>query len=78
MLTFFLLYKKKWILLKSWKIGNSLVVQWLGLHTSTAGGPGSIPGRETKIPKAVWRSQKKKKSWKIQKEKVTTKHITQE
>ena len=30
--------------------GNSLVVQWLGLHTSTAGGTGSIPGQRTKIP----------------------------
>ena len=26
--------------------GTSLVVQWLGLCTSTAGGAGSIPGRE--------------------------------
>ena len=30
--------------------GSSLVVQWLGLHASTAGGPGSIPGQGTKIP----------------------------
>ena len=34
--------------------GNSLAVQWLGLHTSTAGGTGSIPGQGTKIPKAAW------------------------
>ena len=29
--------------------GNSLVVQLLGLHTSTAGGTGSIPGQGSKI-----------------------------
>ena len=32
---------------------NSLTVQWLGLHTSTAGGMGSIPCRGTKIPHAA-------------------------
>ena len=48
--------------------GNSLVVQWLGLRASTAGGMGSIPGQGTKIPgwgtkimHAVWHGQKKKK-----------------
>ena len=30
--------------------GTSLVVQWLGLCTSTAEGVGSIPGQGTKIP----------------------------
>ena len=30
-------------------IGNSPVVQWLGLHTFTVKGPGSIPGQGTKI-----------------------------
>ena len=34
-------------------IGNSLVVQWLGLSAFTAEGPGSIPGPGTKIPQAV-------------------------
>ena len=29
--------------------GDFLVVQWLGLCASTAGGPGSIPGWETGI-----------------------------
>jgi len=29
--------------------GTSQVVQWLRRHSSTAGGTGSIPGRETKI-----------------------------
>ena len=40
--------------------GNSLAVQWLGRCTFTAEGPGSIPGRGTKIPQALWRGQKKK------------------
>ena len=39
--------------------GTSLVVQWLGLHTFTAEGTGSIPGQGTKIPQAAQRSQKK-------------------
>ena len=33
---------------------TSLMVQWLGLHTSTAGGAGSIPGLGTKISHAKW------------------------
>ena len=41
---------------------NSLVVQWLGLGSFTAKGPGSIPGWGTKIPQAMQRGQKKKKS----------------
>ena len=41
--------------------GNSLEVQWLGLHASIAGGMGSIFGRETKIPQAAWHGQEKKK-----------------
>ena len=32
--------------------GNSLVVQWLGLYVSTAGGTGSVLGWGTKIPYA--------------------------
>lgn len=40
--------------------GNSLVVvQWLGFHTSTAGGTSSIRDQETNIPHAKWGSQKK-------------------
>ena len=35
------------------KPGNSLAVQWLGLGAFTAVGPGSIPGRGTKIPQAM-------------------------
>ena len=40
---------------KSICIGTSLAVQWLRLHTSTAGGTGLIPGQGTKIPHAAWR-----------------------
>ena len=38
--------------------GNSLVVQWLGLHAFTAKGRGSIPVLGTKILQATWCSQK--------------------
>ena len=41
--------------------GTSLAVQWLRLHTSTAGGTVSIPGQGTKIPHAALCGQKKKK-----------------
>ena len=41
--------------------GNSLVVQWLGLCTSIAGGTGLIPGQGIKISQATRHSQKKKK-----------------
>ena len=40
-------------------LGNSLVVQWLGLCASTAGGASSIPGQGTKILQTVWCGQKK-------------------
>ena len=41
--------------------GNSLVVvQWLGFHTSTAGGTGSIPGQGTKIPHTACQAQQNK------------------
>jgi len=36
---------------------NSLVVQWLGLCTSTVEGTSSIPGQRTKILQAAWCSQ---------------------
>ena len=39
--------------------GNSLEVQWLGLHISTAGGPGCIPGWGTKILQVAQHSQTK-------------------
>ena len=41
--------------------GNSLVVQWLRLSAFTAVALSSVPGWGTKIPKATWYSQKKKK-----------------
>ena len=41
--------------------GTSLVVQWLRLCTSTAGGEGSIPGKGTKIPHDPQCSQKNRK-----------------
>ena len=58
--------EKKWVLISGsiTKIqypGNSLVVQWLGLHAFTAEGAGSVPGWGTNIPQAEWHSQKKKK-----------------
>ena len=40
--------------------GNSLVVQWLGLQASTAGGTGLIPDQGTKISHAMRHSPKKK------------------
>ena len=43
-------------------VGNSLVVQWLGLQAFTAEGLGSIPVLGTKILQAAW--QKKKKNHK--------------
>ena len=43
------------------KRGTSLVLQWLGLCASIAGGTGSIPGRGTKIPQAVWCGPKQRK-----------------
>ena len=45
--------------LKTVLMGNSLVVQWLGLSTFTAEGLGSIPGQGTKIPQAAWHGRDK-------------------
>ena len=39
--------------------GNSLTVQWLGLHPFTAEGLGSIPHQGTKIPHGVIKKLKK-------------------
>ena len=41
------------------KEGTSLATQWLGLHTFTAKGLGSIPALGTKIPQVVPCSQEK-------------------
>ena len=44
------------------------MVQWSGLSTFTAEGPGSIPGWGIKIPQATYFGQKKKnKRWKTRK-----------
>ena len=46
-----------------WKYaGNSLVVQWLGLHAFTAQGTGSIPGQELGSHKPHSAAKKKKKN----------------
>ena len=42
--------------------GDSIVIQWLGLHTSTAGGAGSTPGPGTKILQVAQSGQKKPQS----------------
>ena len=47
------------------RLGTSLVVQWLGLWASTAGGVGLIPGWGTKIPHAAWHDQKLKNKYKF-------------
>ena len=39
---------------------TSWVVQWLNLCASTAGGLGSIPGRETEIPHAATQPKTKR------------------
>ena len=37
------------------------MIQWLGLHASTAGGTGLIPSQGTKITQGIWLGKKKKK-----------------
>ena len=49
-------------ILKIKSLGTSLVVQWLGLQASSAGGSGSIPGWGPKIPHAMWHGQKNPKT----------------
>ena len=44
--------------------GTSLAVQWLRFCGSNAGGTGSIPSWETKIPHTAWYGQKVKKKFK--------------
>ena len=39
--------------------GNSLMVQWLGIHALSSGAPVSIPGEETKILQTTWPKKKK-------------------
>ena len=45
--------------------GTSLVVEWLSLYASTAGGTGWIPVWGTKIPHAAWYSQKQQRALKL-------------
>ena len=40
--------------------GNSLAIQWLRRHASTAGDTGSMPGQGTKILHVMQRGQKGK------------------
>ena len=49
-------------------VGTSLVVQWLRLRASNAGGVGSISGGRTKIPQTAQCGQKKKKSYHLNKD----------
>ena len=48
-------------ILKEILLGNSLAVQWLGLHALTAKDLDLIPSQGTKISQAFQHSQKKKK-----------------
>ena len=41
--------------------GKSLVVQWLGLCTSTISGQGSILVQGIKIPQALWHGGKRER-----------------
>ena len=45
--------------------GNFLVVQWLRLHTSTAGDTGPIPGWGIKILHVMWPKKKKRERNKV-------------
>ena len=51
------------VIQKNWlkDVGTFLAVQWLKLHTSNAGGTGSIPGWGTKISYAMQQGKKKKR-----------------
>ena len=50
-----------WVNLENIMLGTSLVVQWLRLWASNAGGSGLIPGWGTKILHAMKYDQKKEK-----------------
>ena len=69
--------EEKKIQLKPNKTGNSLAVQWLELQALTAEGLGSIPGWGTKIPQAMWHSQRtKNKNKQTKKPTKTKKRVT--
>ena len=52
--------KKKGYTKKEDNLEHSLAVWWVGLHTFTAKGMGSISGRGTKVPQVKGHGQKKK------------------
>ena len=49
--------KRPWVIFKSLPFRTSLVVQWLRLHASSAGGMGLIPVRETSACHVVWQKK---------------------
>lgn len=51
-------------------LGNSLAIQWLGLHASRAGTMGFIPSWGTKPPQAVWCGQKWINRWYVKERKI--------
>ena len=53
-------FDNKYIFKKITIHGSSLVAQWLGLHAFAGQGPGSIPGRGTKILQAAGQGQENK------------------
>ena len=57
------LHGDKTILKNKTAAGKSLVVQWLRLHASNAGGMDLIPGEGTKIPQVAGCGQKPQKCW---------------
>ena len=61
----FLLLTKNACFKNEW-MGNSLEVQWLGLHASTAGATGSIPVRELRSRMLCGMAKKKEKRKKIE------------
>ena len=52
--------KKKTNLKIIFGLGNSLLVQWIGLHASTAKGASLVPGWGTKILNATGPKKRKK------------------
>jgi len=54
----YLLSHRNILIKNNFIIGISLVIQALKLHVTNAGGAGLIPGQGTKIPQAMWYSQK--------------------
>ena len=53
--------------IKASGLGTSLVVQWVGLRAPNAGGPGSIPGQETRPRMHAGTTKKNKQTKESQK-----------